>query len=34
MKYLEFIAASLFGILLGGLMATAFLDMKLLWASL
>jgi hypothetical protein len=34
MKYLEIIAACLFGLLAGALMATQFLDMKLLCGSL
>ena len=34
MKYLEIVAACLFGLLAGALLATQFLDMKLLWGSL
>jgi hypothetical protein len=34
MKYLEILAACIFGVLLGALMATQFLDMKLVWSSL
>jgi hypothetical protein len=34
MKFLEILAATLFGLLLGCLMAVGFLDMKLLWSSL